>query len=145
MNRTDALVARVFNPRLSRFPRVGGTGWKPVLQVALLLLSSQLIGCAMSSSTTPKLAPTALRCEYKIDPLGIDQTTPRFDWQLKSDQANARDQKQSAYQVLVASNEDNLNNNRGDLWDSGVVKSDATAQINYGGEALKSEQQALWK
>src|SRR5690349_23091030 len=117
------------------------------IQIALCCVLSLLMvttGCAALNGT-PKLTPTTLRCEYKVDPLGIDQTTPRFDWQLKSDQPEARDQKQSAYQILVASNEKDLNSNRGDLWDSGVVKSDATAQINYAGAALKSEQHALWK
>src|SRR4051812_28751170 len=109
MNPRHALVARVFNPCLSRFPRVQNAGWNTVLQVALLLLMSPLIGCTMpSSSRGAKLTPTALRCEYKVDPLGIDQTTPRFDWQLKSDQPDARDQKQSAYQILVASSEEHL-------------------------------------
>src|SRR3954454_5725419 len=102
-------------------------------QIALCCLLSLIFvttGCTAVNGT-PKLTPIALRCEYKVDPLGIDQTTPRFDWQLKSDQPDVRDQKQSAYQIVVASNEKDLQSNRGDLWDSGVVKSDETSQINY--------------
>src|SRR5262249_49951597 len=87
---------------------------------------------------------TNLRCEYKTNPLGIDQTKPRFDWQL-SPNSDARDQKQTAYQILVASSEDGLKKNEGDLWDTGKLQSDQTTQIAYDGKPLTSEQRAWWK
>ena len=43
---------------------------------------------------------THLRCEYLVDPLGIDQTRPRLSWQIES---SLRGVKQTAYRILVAS------------------------------------------
>ena len=39
-----------------------------------------------------------LKCEYKINPLGIDIEMPRFSWELES---NKRGAKQTAYQIIV--------------------------------------------
>ncbi len=47
----------------------------------------------------------------------------------------ARDQKQTAYQILVASTPELLAKDQGDLWDSGKVASDQSAQIEYAGKA----------
>ena len=47
-------------------------------------------------------APLELKCEYAVDPLGVEVPQPRFSWVLESDQ---RGQMQSAYQILVASSE----------------------------------------
>lgn len=85
---------------------------------------------------------TRLRCEYLINPLGLDEATPRLSWQLDSPQ---RSQRQSAYQVLVASTKDLLGQDRGDLWDSGRVASDETVAIEYQGRPLTSGQRAWWK
>lgn len=83
-----------------------------------------------------------LRCEYLQNPLGIDALSPRLSWVLQSDE---RGQKQTAYRILVASSEKKLAANEGDLWDSGKVASDATAQIEYRGQPLTSRQACFWK
>jgi len=83
-----------------------------------------------------------LRCEYLSNPIGIDVAAPRFSWTLKSDE---RGQKQTAYQVVVASTEERLATDVGDLWDSGKVASDRTLQVDYAGRALTSRQRCCWK
>jgi alpha-L-rhamnosidase len=45
------------------------------------------------------LVPFVLRCEYLIDPLGIDNSEPRLSWIVDSGQ---RGQRQTAYQILVS-------------------------------------------
>jgi alpha-L-rhamnosidase len=85
---------------------------------------------------------TRMRTEYRTNPLGIDVKQPRFDWWLASDQ---RGQRQTAYQILVASSEANLAADRGDLWDSGKVVSTQSIQVVYRGSALISRQRAWWK
>jgi alpha-L-rhamnosidase len=84
---------------------------------------------------------TDLRCEYKCNPLGLDVRAPRFGWRLEDVRRGAR---QTAYQILVASTEHTLKVGRGDLWDSGVVRADAIAQIAYAGAPLASRQRAWW-
>ena len=88
------------------------------------------------------LALVDLRCDYAVNPLGVDSQNPRLFWKL---QGNGRGQKQAAYQILVASSGKNLAHDNGDLWDSGKVDSDETIQISYAGKELKSSQQIFWK
>ncbi len=83
-----------------------------------------------------------MRCEYLHDPLGIDAAQPRLSWTLRSD---VRGQRQTAYQVLVASSPELLQGQQGDLWDSGRVSSDETAQVVYAGKPLPSRQACFWK
>jgi alpha-L-rhamnosidase len=52
---------------------------------------------------------------------------------------------QKAYQILVASSEEKLKAGEGDLWDSGKVASDQSAQIPYQGQTLSSRQHCYWK
>ena len=86
-----------------------------------------------------------LRCEYLEEPLGIDTTQPRLSWILTADKHGARGQGQSAYQILVAGNRNELDAGQGDLWDSGEVTSDQSVQVRYAGKALASEQECFWK
>jgi|GEM_PF-5592860 len=89
-----------------------------------------------------ELRPAGLRCEYRIDPRGIDVASPRLGWIVESDR---RGEAQSAYQILVASNPRDLERGRGTLWDSGKVLSDETLHVVYGGKELSSRQQCWWK
>jgi alpha-L-rhamnosidase len=113
--------------------------------------------------TTPVLIHgaevTDLRCEYLKDPLGIDVAKPRLSWtletrNLKLETGNmsegTRGVKQTAYQVLVASSEEQLKDGwftscKPDLWDSGKVKSDQSIQVEYAGKPLESGMRCFWK
>lgn len=83
-----------------------------------------------------------LRCEYLENPLGIDVLRPRLSWILES---SVRGQKQTAYRIIVASSEQNLDKNIGDLWDTGKVESDRSTQIVYDGKQLSSRMSCYWK
>lgn len=83
-----------------------------------------------------------LRCEYLENPLGIDVTKPRLQWIVQSDE---RGQRQTAYQILVASSPDMLAKDQGDLWDSGHKDSDQTIQVEYAGKPLSTRMQCFWK
>lgn len=89
-----------------------------------------------------RITPTQLRCEYAVNPLGLDTEEPRFSWLLESSQ---RGQMQSAYQIIVASSEEKLNENKGDLWDSGKVTSEKSVNVVYKGSKLSSSQKCYWK
>jgi alpha-L-rhamnosidase len=83
-----------------------------------------------------------LRCEYRENPLGVDVPKPRLSWILESE---IRGERQTAYQILVASSAQNLSLSKWDLWDSGKVISDETCSIECGGSAHISRQQCFWK
>ncbi len=101
-----------------------------------------VIAPAHGASSRGGLTPVELRCEYYVNPLGVDVPQPRLFWKLASKQ---RGQYQTAYQILVASTPELLAKDTGDLWDSGKVVSDETTHIKYAGRPLKSSQQAFWK
>jgi len=86
--------------------------------------------------------PTLLRCEYLQDPLGVDATQPRLSWITE---AKERGWRQGAYHVLVASSKEQLEQNRGDLWDSGKVMSAESTHVAYAGKPLQSRMQCFWK
>jgi alpha-L-rhamnosidase len=83
-----------------------------------------------------------LRCEYLVDPLGIDEAVPRLSWQLASEN---RGERQTAYQILTASSAKMLAQDRGDLWDTSQVDSAETVGIEYAGKPLTSSQKVWWK
>lgn len=94
------------------------------------------------ANTDDHIKPDHLRCEYLVDPLGIDVDKPRLSWQLLSEQQG---QKQTAYRLLVASSRENLDKEIGDLWDTDKVKSDESFQVAYKGDHLQSHMQCFWK
>ncbi|MEY4386538.1 MAG: hypothetical protein RLY20_1821 [Verrucomicrobiota bacterium] len=105
-------------------------------RLALLLLLLSLLPVFAT------LTPVGLKCDYAVNPLGVDKSQPRLLWRVESDQRGAR---QTAYQVLVANSLVTLGRDKGDLWDSGKVTSDETVGIAYNGKALASSQQVFWK
>ena len=94
------------------------------------------------TAVAAELKPVALRCEYRVNPLGIDEPQPRLTWRVESGERGA---KQTAYQILVASSAELLAKNSGDLWDSGKISSDDTVNVAYTGKPLASRQQCFWK
>jgi alpha-L-rhamnosidase len=114
---------------------------KERLVCSLVLLTSLLFVFTGHGSS----APVELRCEYLVNPQGIDATQPRLFWQWEAARSAVRGHRQTAYQVLVATNETDLRGDKGDLWDSGKVMSDESAQIPYSGKPLTSQEACWWK
>ena len=88
------------------------------------------------------VAVKELRCEYRVDPLGIDVVKPRLSWVLEP---TRRGQKQTAYRLLIARGEENLKKNMGDLLDTGKIESNQSIHIEYSGKCLKSRMRCYWK
>ena len=82
------------------------------------------------------------KCEYRLDPLGLDEPSPRFSWRIE---AAGRGQSQSAYRVLVSSSRAGLDAGMGDRWDSGRVASETTNAVAYEGEPLRSGERCWWR
>lgn len=107
--------------------------------VAIVLTASAPGGEATLSG------PTALRCEYLKDPLGIDVPRPRLSWVLAARDPRQRGQRQTAYQILVASTAEGLARGAADRWDSGRVRSAESIQVEYAGQPLGSGAECYWK
>ena len=111
--------------------------------INLALGFSTILLCAVTGAVVPAgVTVTNLSCESLTNPLGMDVATPRLGWILQS---GVRGEKQNAFQVLVASTQDLLAGDRGDLWDSGKVDSGQSIQVPYAGAPLTSFQTCFWK
>ena len=85
---------------------------------------------------------TRLRSEYLTEPVGLDTPRPRLSWVVESTE---RDVDQQAYRITVATSPQLLDEDAPDLWDSGVVDSAATQQIEYDGQPLQPRQRVWWR
>lgn len=99
--------------------------------------------------------PVKLREGLK-DQLDVRSTTEIVDKGKVSDAARNEDlvplkesvqynQRQTAYQIQVASSLEKLEDGQPDLWDSGRVPSDQTTEIPYAGKPLVSSQICYWR
>lgn len=122
-------------------PKNSVFGSLPRLQVAwafLLLLSSFTVGCASGTY----LAAAHLSCDLRAHSTNIDSIHPRLQWELSS---TTRGDRQTAFQILVASSPKILDRDHADLWDSGRVVSTSPVNAIYAGRPLKSLEQSYWK
>ncbi|CAH1192441.1 Alpha-L-rhamnosidase [Paenibacillus allorhizoplanae] len=85
------------------------------------------------------LQVTALKCEYRTNPLGIGARNPQLSWQIESDR---RGTLQRGYQIVVANDDGDFTN---PVWDTGYTESDQSIQIIYGGPELQSRARYLYK
>lgn len=107
---------------------------KKIVTILVLLLSLQQISAQVTVQN--------LRCEMRVNPLGIEAKQPRLSWQLQS---NLRNVVQTSYQILVSSTAQNLQQNKGDVWKSAVINSNQSLHVQYNGAALQPGKKYFWK
>jgi len=112
--------------------------WKTVATGSAIAV---LLVCAAGALGDTPLAVKNLRCEYKVDPMGIDVRKPRLSWELASSEKGVL---QTNYEVRVAGSEAELSKGKV-VWDSGKQASDQSIQIEYGGPALESRRIYYWQ
>lgn len=105
------------------------------LLIILLALLSLTASAAKKKVVKPDVSVGNLRVENLDQPLGIDTAEPRFSWQITSDK---KDVRQTAYQIIV-------NDDKGEVWNTGKVESDQQLWIPYAGKQLKSGTSCTWK
>lgn len=76
----------------------------------------------MERDVSLMLTVSHLRCEYRINPIGLDVTSPRLSWHLQSDHRNC---VQSDYQIQLSRTEDFAQME----WDSGKKSSDQSIHV----------------
>lgn len=96
-----------------------------------------LLGVLQASAT-----PVGLRVDSQTNPLGMDDTAPHFSWRSDS---TARNWKQSAYRIQVASDAPRLAANKPDVWDSGRIASDESVGLPYAGPAMTTGRRYFWR
>ena len=107
-----------------------------------------LISCVIIYTSTcyavndPRFTFRKMLVEYAENPINIDKSHPRFSWIVESE---GRNKVQTSCKIVVASSLNNLKLNRGDLWDSGFIKSSETIHCGYEPDNLKSNSTYYWK
>jgi alpha-L-rhamnosidase len=94
------------------------------------------------SCSQPVLTPTLLTCEYLENPSVVDVENPRLAW-VNIARDGERGQKQTAYQIRVASSNKKLTHP--DLWESDKVESEQSFRVAYQGIPLASRQECWWQ
>ena len=100
-----------------------------------------VLGLVWASHPAPAFAQNQmsnLKCDNAVDPRGVKTEHPQFSWTWGPPTTPR------AYQILVASSEEKLKANVGDLWDSGQVRTDQKSAV-YQGKPLSSLQHCYWK
>jgi alpha-L-rhamnosidase len=77
---------------------------------------------------------TGLKVEFNKD------NTPAYSWIVPKEAV-----EQVAYQILVASSKADIDNNIGDVWNSGQVKNKSSANILHKGKPLQKGKDYYWK
>jgi alpha-L-rhamnosidase len=108
--------------------------------VVLASFAGVVFPLVLPAQTETPLALKNLRCEYKVDPLGIDVRKPRLSWELVSAEKGV---VQASYEVRVAGSEADLTKGKL-IWESGKQASDASIHVEYGGPALTNERIYYW-
>lgn len=86
--------------------------------------------------------PSGLTIEFIRDPRFTKIINPRpvFSWMVPAEAVI-----QMGYQVLVSSDKQRSDHNIGDVWDSGVVRSSQSVNVEYGGKPLLPGKTCFWK
>lgn len=74
-----------------------------------------------------------VRVEYRHEPIGIDASSPRFSWKIKSSEKNTVQESYSIRVTELAPSKEKVSI----LWDTGIVNSDKSVLVKYEGEKLK--------
>jgi alpha-L-rhamnosidase len=81
------------------------------------------------------LRPYGLTCEHRVNPLGIDEPSPRLSWRLAD---SRRGQRQSAYRLLLETDAGQI------AFDSGVVESEESLDIVPLGATMLPATRYVW-
>lgn len=106
-------------------------------------LRAKLDELIKKNSDEYRAAPTDLTVELIREPatdVEIFDLKPEFGWTVP-----LGSKFQGAYQILVASNKKDIDQNNGDVWDSGRVASTKSTDVEYAGNPLEIGKTYYWK
>ncbi len=115
---------------------------KPEYQKTLLQFRKKNDELAKKYADPYSGVPSGLTVEYIRDPrfTKIIDSKPEFSWVVPNEAAI-----QKGYQILVSSSKEKIDNNIGDVWDSGNVRSNKSTDVELGGGPLNPNTNYFWK
>ncbi|MBC9032006.1 family 78 glycoside hydrolase catalytic domain [Sphingomonas sp. JC676] len=111
--------------------------------MAATLATSLVPKAALAAPGSVSLRPARPRVEWRAQPEGIDMLRPRFGWTAEAVDPAARGLRQTAWRIVVASTEADVTAGRGDIWDSGKIKS-AKFGARLGRDLRLGSQRPYW-
>ncbi len=99
-------------------------------------------GLVLVSAVARAMTVDGLRVEDRVQPLGLDVAKPRLSWLLH---AERRAERQTAWQVQVATSPTALAAGKDVLWDSGKIASGETFGLEYAGPTLRANGAYFWR
>ncbi|WP_236548129.1 alpha-L-rhamnosidase [Polaribacter septentrionalilitoris] len=109
---------------------------------SIILLAIFLVSCKQVSTSSSSITFEKLLVNTKQNPSTIESKQPLFSWIADAEGFN---KSQSAYQILVASSAEKLNETDADVWNSKKVDSNKSAFVKYQGQDLKAMKTYFWK
>ncbi len=97
--------------------------------------------CLFCVSLQAKVWVSNPTVEGRTEPLGLDVASPRLGWMLQSDEQKVM---QKAYRLIVSSSQEKAARQEGDVWDSGIVKSNQSQWIGLSGLGLLPNHEYYW-
>jgi alpha-L-rhamnosidase len=105
-----------------------------------LILSILFLVGFLCLHVSAQVKVTNFKCEHLQNPIGIDETHPRFTWQLESEKPGSF---QKAFQLAVGTEETEVASENGNVWESGTVHSSVIPAV-YDGPELQPFTRYFW-
>ncbi|MDP3914600.1 MAG: DUF4976 domain-containing protein [Bacteroidota bacterium] len=115
---------------------------KPEFQKELKTLRNEMDVLAKKYADPYSGIPSGLMVEYIREPknVAINDSKPEYSWVVPKEAVF-----QNAYQILVASSKANIENNLGDVWNSGQVRGKVSTNVEHTGKPLNPNSKYFWK
>lgn len=106
-----------------------------------LLYSILLTAGAILPSVLFAARPVNLKTEHLTNPIGLDNTHPRFTWMMDDNSVGAA---QTAYQIIVGTDSVGVIQGKADAWSTGKINSRNIRAV-YNGKALQPFGRYYWR
>ena len=94
------------------------------------------------SESKAALTFQSLTCDSQLNPIAIESKQPLLSWIVNADGFN---REQTAYQILVASDTDLLNEKEADVWNTQKIENSQSIHLKYEGKELLPMNKYYWK
>jgi alpha-L-rhamnosidase len=111
--------------------------YKHKFRIALFFMIIAAYSCRTDHE---KGFPDNLKCEYMINPLGIDIPHPRLTWKMNDERMGAR---QTSLRVFVGTDSAGVAEGKANMWSSGHINSDRNL-VTYDGDSLRPCTRYYW-
>ena len=107
------------------------------ISLYIIVLLSLLLGKLINNL----LVPTDLKCEYLVNPIGVDSRNPRFTWKIDAD---LYDFEAKSFQIFLGTDSVAVIDEENLIWKSNLMDN-SKQLVRYGGEKLQSAKKYYWK